>query len=155
MASANIYSLENPPEFEFVVNNKGTKDIRCLNYVFRLKTAGKRSWNYLCTSHNCTASLSLKAISLEGETKLSEPFTLERLNLRHKDSCQPKLNDHFVSKKFFQQVKTEVKENPLVPIQLMNKVVLWIVVLSICVMQHAASNQEIMAAPQMTLMKIS
>ena len=38
MASANIYSLENPPEFEFVVNNKGTKDIRCLNYVFRLKT---------------------------------------------------------------------------------------------------------------------
>ena len=81
MASANIYSLENPPEFEFVVNNKGTKDIRCLNYVFRLKTAGKRSWNYLCTSHNCTSSLSLKAISLEGETKLSEPFTLERLNL--------------------------------------------------------------------------
>ena len=118
MVSANIYSLENPPEFEFVVNNKGAKDIRCLNYVFRLKTVGKRSWNYLCTSHNCTASLSLKAaFSLEGETKLSEPFRLERLNLKHKDSCQPKLNDHFVSKKFFHQVKTEVKENPLVPIQ--------------------------------------
>ena len=31
---------------------------------------------------------------------------------------------------------------------LMNKVVLWIVVLSICVMQHAASNKEIMAAPK-------
>jgi hypothetical protein len=117
MASTNIYSLENPPEFEFVVNNKGTKDIRCLNYVFRLKTAGKRSWNYLCTSHNCTASLSLKAFSLEGETKLSEPFTLERLNLKHKDSCQPKLNDHFVIKKFFQEVKTEVKENQLLPVQ--------------------------------------
>ena len=72
----------------------------------------------LWVSYNCcTASLSQKAISLEGETKLSEPFTLERLNLKHKDSCQPKLNDHFVSKKFFQQVKTEVKENPLVPIQ--------------------------------------
>jgi len=74
MASANIYSLENPPEFDFVVNNKGTKDIRCLNY-------GKRSWNYLCISHNCTASLSLKAISLEGETKLSEPFIYHLSNI--------------------------------------------------------------------------
>ena len=110
MASANIYSLENPPKFEFVVNNKGAKDIRCLNYVFRLKTDGKRSWNYFCTSHNCTASLSLKA---EGKTKLSEPFILERLNLKHKDNCQSKLDDHFVTKKFFQQVKTEIKQNPL------------------------------------------
>ena len=49
MASANIYSIENPPDFEFFANNKNGKDIRCLNYVFRLKTAGKRSWNYLCT----------------------------------------------------------------------------------------------------------
>ena len=70
MASTNINSLENPPECEFVVNNKEAKDIRCLNYVSRLKTAGKRSRNYLCTSHNCTASLSLKAVLLEGETKL-------------------------------------------------------------------------------------
>ena len=62
MASANIYSIENPPDFEFFANNKNGKDIRCLNYVFRLKTAGKRSWNYLCSSHNCTASLSLQLL---------------------------------------------------------------------------------------------
>ncbi len=62
----NIYSLENPHEFEFVVNNKGTKEIRCLNYLFRLKTDGKSTWNYFCTSHNCTASLSQKAIASEG-----------------------------------------------------------------------------------------
>jgi hypothetical protein len=43
MTNTNIYSLENPSEFEFVVNNKEAKDIRYLNYVFRLKTAGKRS----------------------------------------------------------------------------------------------------------------
>jgi hypothetical protein len=35
-----------------------------------------------------------------------------------KDSCQPKLNDHFVIKKFFQEVKTEVKENRLLPVTL-------------------------------------
>ena len=121
MASANTHSLENPPEFEFVVTNKGAKEVCCLNYVFRLKTAGKRSWNYLCTSHNCTASLSLKAFLLEGENKVSKSFKLERLNLK------PKLYG-------------------LQPL-LVNKVILWIVVLSICVMQHAASNQEIMAAP--------
>ena len=100
MASANIYSIENPPDFEFFANNKNGKDIRCLNYVFRLKTAS-------------LASLSLQAIS---ETEISEPFTIVRLNLKHKENCQPKLDDHFLTKKFFQEVKTEVKDNPLVPI---------------------------------------
>ena len=85
MASANIYSIDNPPDFEFFANNKNGKDIRCLNYVFRLKTAGKRSWNYLCSSPNCTASLSLQAIS---ETKISEPFTIVRLNLKHRENSK-------------------------------------------------------------------
>ena len=121
MASANTHSLENPPEFLFVVTNKGAKEVCCLNYMFRLKTAGKRSWNYLCTSHNCTASLSLKAFLLEGE-KVSKPFKLERFNLKSKlYGIQPLL---------------------------VNKVILWIVVLLIYVMQHAASNQEIMTAPK-------
>ena len=76
MTNTNIYSLENPPEFEFVINNKESDYIRYLNYVFRLKTAGKRSWNYLCTSHNFIASLRLNAILLEGEMNLNEPFKL-------------------------------------------------------------------------------
>ena len=52
MATANVYSVENPPELEYIINNQGGKDIRCLNYVFRLKTTGKRSWNFLCTGKN-------------------------------------------------------------------------------------------------------
>ena len=73
MAAANIYSIDSPPDFEFIVNNQEGRDIRCLNYVFRLKTSGKKSWNYLCTSKNCTASLSLKAFSF-GELKLSNYY---------------------------------------------------------------------------------
>ena len=42
---------------------------------------------------------------------------MKRLNLKHKDNCQPKLDDHFLTKKFIQEVKTEIKDNPLVPIQ--------------------------------------
>jgi hypothetical protein len=117
VAAANIYSIDSPPDFEFIVNNQEGRDIRCLNYVFRLKTSGKKSWNYLCTSKNYTASLSLKAFSFGEQTKLSEPHTLIALNLKHKDNCQPKLDDFFTQKQFLQDVKVKVKENPLVPIQ--------------------------------------
>ena len=117
MAAANIYSIDSPPDFDFKVNNQGGRDIRCLNYVFRLKTSGKKSWNYLCTSKNCTASLSLKAFSFCEQTKLSEPHTFTYLNLKHKDFCQPKLEDFFVQKQFFHDVKVKVKTNPSVPLQ--------------------------------------
>ncbi len=40
MTNTNIFSLENPPEFEFVVYNKEAKYICYLNYVFCLKNAG-------------------------------------------------------------------------------------------------------------------
>ena len=42
MASANIYSLENPPEFEFVVNNKGTKDINVKDRFKRVRAKDSR-----------------------------------------------------------------------------------------------------------------
>ena len=74
--SANIFSLDCPSEFEFIINNQGGRDIRCLNYVFRLKASGKKSWNYLCTGKNCTASVSLKAFSFAEQTKVSEPHLL-------------------------------------------------------------------------------
>ena len=93
MAASNNYSLVDPPEFEFIVNNQGGRDIRCLNYVFRLKTSVKKSLNFLCTGKNCTASVSLKAFSFSEQTKLSEPHTFTALNLKHKDGCQPKLDD--------------------------------------------------------------
>ena len=63
MATANVYSVENPPELEYIINNRGGKDIRCLNYVFRLKTTGKRSWNFLCTGNRkCTGNCAQKTI---------------------------------------------------------------------------------------------
>ena len=117
MAAPNNYTLVDPPEFAFIVNNQGGRDIRCLNYVFRLKTSGKKSWNFLCTGKNCTASVSLKAFSFSEKSKLSEPHTFTALNLKHKDGCQPKLDDFFEQKQFFHDVKVKVKTNPLVPLQ--------------------------------------
>ena len=117
MATANVYSVENPPELEYIINNQGGKDIRCLNYVFRLKTTGKRSWNFLCTGKNCCASLSLKAFAFCEKSKVEEPFVIERLNLKHKDTCLPKEDGYFVRNRFLQDVKEKVKENPLVPTQ--------------------------------------
>ena len=78
MASANIFSVENPPELEYVDNNKGkNKDIRCLNYVFRLKTAGKKTCNYLCTGKICCASISLKSITIGEINKAQKTVELQ------------------------------------------------------------------------------
>ena len=118
MASANVYSVETPPELEYIDNNQGkNKDIRCLNYVFRLKTAGKKSCNFLCTGKNCCASISLKSISVDDTNKPEEPFVVIGLNLKHKDSCIPRLDEDFVQKRFLQVVKEKVQVNPMVPIQ--------------------------------------
>ena len=118
MASANVYSVEYPPELEYIENNLGiNKDLRCLNYVFRLKTAGKKSCNFLCTGKNCCASISLKSVLVDGKNTPEEPFVVIGLNLKHKETCIPKLEDDFVQKKFLQIVKEKVQINPLVPIQ--------------------------------------
>jgi len=42
MASANIYSIADPPPIEYIPNNQGGQDIECLNYVFNRKTLGRK-----------------------------------------------------------------------------------------------------------------
>ena len=51
------------------------------------------------------------------KNKLVEPFVIERLNLKHKDTCLPKEDGDFVRNRFLQDVKEKIKENPLVPTQ--------------------------------------
>ena len=79
MATANVFIAEYPPELEYIINNQGGKDIRCLNYVFRLKTTGKRSWNFLCTGKNCCASLSLKAFAFCEKKQISRTFCYRKI----------------------------------------------------------------------------
>ena len=56
MAATNVYSLDNPPEVEFDVNNRGGKDFRCLNHLIRLKTPGLKAKNYLCATKSCKSN---------------------------------------------------------------------------------------------------
>ena len=37
------------PKIEFVFNNTGGKDLRCLNYQFYLKSLGKQAASYRCS----------------------------------------------------------------------------------------------------------
>ena len=78
MASANIYSLADPPPIEYIFNNQGGHDIKCLNYVFNRKTFGRRTANYVCTS--CYASISLKTVVKKvmdkDEIQIVEPFVI-------------------------------------------------------------------------------
>ena len=108
MASANIYSLENPPPIEYIFNNQGGHDIKCLNYVFNRKTFGRRTANYVCTS--CYASISLKTVVKKvmdkDEIQIVEPFVITHLNLNHKANCLPKSEQQL-------EVKERVENNPL------------------------------------------
>ena len=53
MAAANIFTVEEPPSIEYVVNNQGGNDLRCLNYAFHQKTCGKKSSSFVCTGKGC------------------------------------------------------------------------------------------------------
>ena len=48
MAAAYVYSLDNTPETKFVFDNGN--DVRWLKYLFRFKTQGLKSWNFICTT---------------------------------------------------------------------------------------------------------
>ena len=86
MASANIYSIADPPPIEYIPNNQGGQDIKCLNYVFNRKTLGRKTASYVCTG--CYASISLKTVVLKVEDKeviqIVEPFVITHLNLNLK-----------------------------------------------------------------------
>lgn len=117
MASANIFTVENPPDIEYTDNNQGGKDLRCLNYLYYQKTCGKKSSSFVCTGKGCYASISLKTHLVEGEDtpKVDEPFVFTNLNLKHKENCLPKSDDQFTVREFLQKVKKVVSQNPLLP----------------------------------------
>ena len=117
MASANIYSIADPPPIEYIPNNQGGQDIECLNYVFNRKTLGRKTASYDCTG--CCASISLKTVVLKVEDKeviqIVEPFVITHLNLNHKGNCMPKTEQQLEVKSFLHKVKDQVEKNPYLP----------------------------------------
>jgi hypothetical protein len=115
MASANIYSIADPPPIEYIPNNQGGQDIKCLNFVFNRKTLGRKTASYVCTG--CYASISLKTVVLKVEDKevikIVEPFVITHLNLNHKGNCMPKTEQQLEVKSFLHKVKNQVVKNPL------------------------------------------
>ena len=111
MASVNIYSLADPPPIEYIFNNQGGHDIKCLNYVFNRKTFGRRTANYVCTS--CYASISLKTVVKKvmdkDEIQIVEPFVITHLNLNHKANCLPKSEQQLEVKSLIHKVKERVE----------------------------------------------
>ena len=112
---SSTYSLINPPPVEYILNNQSGKDIRCLNYVYQLKTAGKKSASFVCSGSSCYSSISLNTHQIDGENKIVEPFVVSHLNLKHKENCLPKSEDFFKIKNFLFKVKEKIISNPLVP----------------------------------------
>ncbi len=76
-------SLINPPKIEFVFNNAGGKDLRCLDYQYYIKSLGKKAASFRCSGKGCYASICLKTQTIEGEVKpkIIEPFIITYLNL--------------------------------------------------------------------------
>ena len=116
---AEAISLINPPKIEYVFNNAGGKDLRCLDYQYYIKSLGKKAASFKCSGKGCYASISLKTQTIEGEVKpkIIEPFIITYLNLKHIDGCTPKNNEDFRVKEFIKTVKDKVKSNKLIPPQ--------------------------------------
>jgi hypothetical protein len=118
---AESISMSNPPHIEYVQNNTGSNDLRCLNYRFYLKSMGKKAACFRCSGKKCNATISLKSciVRTDGEDKptVKEPFEISNLNWKHVDGCLPKNDDHFIIKSFLQHAKSEVVKNPLVSTQ--------------------------------------
>ncbi len=110
------------PYIEFTNNNRGGLDIRCENYIFQVKTTGKKAALYRCPTkkpNQCFASISLKTCLPEGSDspEVIQPFQVTNLNLNHVEGCNPKPNDFFEERSFIKNVKETVTKNPLIPPQ--------------------------------------
>ena len=88
---AESISISNPPHIEYVINNTGSNDLRCLNYRFYLKRIGKQSACFRCSGRACNATISLKTqiVRTNGVDKpiVIEPFEMSNLNWKHTDGC--------------------------------------------------------------------
>ena len=101
------------PNIEFTNNNRGGLDIRCENYIFQVKTTGKKAALYRCPTkkpNQCFASISLKTRLPEGSDspEVIQPFQVTNLNLNHVEGCNPKPNDFFEEISFIKNVKETV-----------------------------------------------
>ena len=72
------------PNIEFTENNRGGLDIRCENYIFQVKTTGKKAALYRCPTkkpNQCFASISLKTRLPEGSDspEVIQPLTKTKL----------------------------------------------------------------------------
>ena len=111
------YSLANLPEITFTVNNQGNKDLRCLNYLYQIKSMGVQSALYRCHTKGCYASISLKTHKVGEVNEVFDPMVVTNLNFKHKVGCEPKTDAQFDVRSFIYKVKEKVKENPQIPPQ--------------------------------------
>ena len=73
------YSLANLPEITFAVNNQGNRDLRCLNYIYQIKSMGVQSALYRCHTKGCYASISLKTHKVGEVNEVFDPMVVTNL----------------------------------------------------------------------------
>ena len=62
-------TTNNLPQISYILNNRKSNDILCLNYIYMLKSRiSKNSCQYVCRFKGCHASISLKIGVLENDT---------------------------------------------------------------------------------------
>ena len=69
MASANILTLDDPPEIEYSVNKQGGNDLRYLNYLYHQKTSGKNVLVSSALANDAMQRSALKHIWLKERTR--------------------------------------------------------------------------------------
>ena len=107
------YSLNKPPLITQILNLQKNLDLRCLNYIYQVKSKGKFSWSFLCPHCKGTkkGSISVKA----DDNGPLIPIIATYLQLHH--NHDPLTEESFYEKEFIDQVKQSVLDNPLIPIQ--------------------------------------
>ena len=78
--------IGNIPAITYLINNGGSNDIVCMNYIYMLKDKStKNSWNYSCRYKGCGALISLKIGALEsGTIGPLVPFAPTYLKINHR-----------------------------------------------------------------------
>jgi len=90
-------------------NNRENPSLRFKNFMFNMKTKGKMSAAFVCTTPGCYASISLRVDKATME--IQEPYVISNINENHKINCVPKNDSYFDVRDFMKKVKNKMKEN--------------------------------------------
>jgi hypothetical protein len=84
-------------------NNRENPSLRFKNFMFNMKTKGKMSAAFVCTTPGCYASLSLRVD--KATIEIQEPYVI------------PKNDSYFEVRDFMNKVKSKLNENISQPTQ--------------------------------------